>query len=54
VTEGKGLAGGSLIVGAPARLVRAPTPQQIAHLHWSARHCVDDARRHRASVKKIG
>lgn len=54
VTEGKQFPDGSLIVGAPARVARALTPQQIEGLLASARHYRANARRMRAGLKRIG
>ena len=46
VTEGKEFPDGWLIVGSPAKAVRALTPEQIARLQASATHYVAQARRH--------
>ena len=54
VTEGKEFPDGSMIVGAPARVVRQLTPEQIEGLRQSARHYVDNARRFRAGLKRLG
>ncbi|KQP43335.1 gamma carbonic anhydrase family protein [Pseudorhodoferax sp. Leaf274] len=54
VTEGKEFPDGSMIVGSPAKVVRQLTPEQIEGLRRSARHYVDNARRYRAGLKKIG
>src|SRR5574337_1093579 len=54
VNEGKQFPDGSMIVGAPARVVRQLTPEQIEGLKWSAQHYVDNARRFRAGLKKLG
>jgi carbonic anhydrase/acetyltransferase-like protein (isoleucine patch superfamily) len=53
VTEGKTFPDGSLIVGAPARVVRPLTAEEIEGLARSARHYMDSARRFRAGLKKI-
>jgi carbonic anhydrase/acetyltransferase-like protein (isoleucine patch superfamily) len=53
VTAGKAFPDGSLIVGSPAKVLRALTPEEIERLHWSARHYIDNARRHRLGLKKI-
>ena len=53
VTEGKQFPDGSMIVGAPARVVRPLTPEQIEGLRQSARHYIDNARRFRAGLKKL-
>ncbi|TAN09493.1 MAG: gamma carbonic anhydrase family protein [Burkholderiaceae bacterium] len=52
VTEGKTFPDGSLIVGAPARVARSLTPEQIEGLRHSAQHYIDNARRFRAGLKK--
>lgn len=54
VTEGKEFPDGSMIVGSPAKVVRQLTPEQIEGLRRSARHYMDNARRYRAGLKKIG
>ena len=53
VTEGKHFPDGSMIVGAPARVVRQLTPEQIEGLRQSARHYIDNARRFRAGLKRL-
>jgi len=53
VTEGKEFPDGSLIMGAPARVVRPLTPEQIEGLKESAQHYVDNARRYRDGLKRI-
>jgi carbonic anhydrase/acetyltransferase-like protein (isoleucine patch superfamily) len=54
VTEGKEFPDGSMILGSPARVVRQLTPEQIEGLRKSAQHYVDNARRFRQGLKKIG
>ncbi len=54
VTEGKEFPDGSMIMGSPAKAVRQLTPEQIEGLRWSARHYIDNARRFRQGLKKIG
>jgi carbonic anhydrase/acetyltransferase-like protein (isoleucine patch superfamily) len=54
VTEGKEFPDGSMIVGSPARVVKQLTPEQLGHLRLSALHYVENARRFRAGLKKIG
>ena len=54
VTEGKEFPDGSMIFGAPARLVRQLTPEQMAGLERSAEHYVENAKRFKAGLKKIG
>jgi carbonic anhydrase/acetyltransferase-like protein (isoleucine patch superfamily) len=53
VTEGKQFPDGSMIVGAPARVVRQLTPEQIEGLRQSAQHYIDNARLFRATLKKL-
>ena len=53
VTEGKEFPDGSLIVGAPAKVVRELTEAQVAGLKASAAHYVNNGRRYRAGLKKI-
>lgn len=43
VTEGKTFDDGQLIMGSPAKAVRALTAQEIERLAWSAQHYVDNA-----------
>ncbi len=53
VTEGKTFADGSLIVGSPAGVKRALTPEQIQGLHKSAAHYVENAQRFRSGLKRL-
>jgi carbonic anhydrase/acetyltransferase-like protein (isoleucine patch superfamily) len=53
VTEGKEFPDGSLIVGSPAKVVRTLDPAAIERLMHSARHYVEQARRHRAQCARI-
>jgi carbonic anhydrase/acetyltransferase-like protein (isoleucine patch superfamily) len=53
VTEGKEFPDGSLIVGAPAKVVRALRPDEIEGLRRSAARYVDNARRYRSGLKKL-
>ena len=53
VTEGKEFPDGSLIVGAPAKVVRPLTEAQIAGLKASAAHYVNNGRRYAAGLKRI-
>ncbi len=54
VTEGKEFPDGSMILGSPARAVKALTPEQIEGLRMSAKHYTDNAARYRKTLKKIG
>ena len=42
VTSGTNIPPGSLVLGAPAKVVRALTPQERAHLKWWAQKYVDN------------
>jgi carbonic anhydrase/acetyltransferase-like protein (isoleucine patch superfamily) len=54
VTEGKEFPDGSMIMGTPAKVVRELTAEQIEGLQQSARHYVENARRFKTGLKKIG
>ncbi len=54
VTEGKEFPDGSMIIGSPAKAVRELTPEQIEGLRQSALGYVDNARRFRDTLKRIG
>ncbi len=54
VTEGKAFPDGSLIIGAPARVVREVSPEQMARVRAGALHYVDKARRYAASLRRVG
>lgn len=53
VTEGKEFPDNSLIIGAPARVVRTLDEAAAAKLRESAEHYVDNARRFAKGLKKI-
>jgi carbonic anhydrase/acetyltransferase-like protein (isoleucine patch superfamily) len=53
VTEGKVFPEGSLILGAPARVVRTLSPGQIAAMAAGAAHYVDNARRYRDGLQRL-
>ena len=53
VTEGKEFPDGSLIVGAPARVVRQLTPEQIQGLAMSAAHYVKNGQRYAEELVRI-
>jgi carbonic anhydrase/acetyltransferase-like protein (isoleucine patch superfamily) len=54
VTEGKSFPDGTLILGAPAKVVRELDPQQIAMMQHGATHYVGNAQRFRKSLQRIG
>lgn len=54
VTEGKTFADHSLIMGSPAKAVREVSGEQAERLRRSAAHYVDNARRHRGPLRRVG
>lgn len=54
VTEGKEFPDGSMIIGSPAKAVKQLSPEQIEGLRHSARHYVDNARRFKSGLRKLG
>ena len=54
VTEGKEFPDGSLIMGAPAKVVRELSPEQMERLRMSAAHYVEQAQRYRQSLRRVG
>jgi carbonic anhydrase/acetyltransferase-like protein (isoleucine patch superfamily) len=53
VTEGKEFPDGSLIIGAPAKLVRLLSPAHFDMLAHLAGHYVQQTQRHRGGIKRI-
>jgi carbonic anhydrase/acetyltransferase-like protein (isoleucine patch superfamily) len=53
VTEGKSFPDGTLILGAPAKVVRELDPQEIAMMQHGAAHYVGNAQRFRKELKRI-
>lgn len=53
VTEGKEFPDGSMIMGAPAKVVRELSPAQIEGLRQSAVHYIENAHRFQSGLKKI-
>ena len=53
VTEGKEFPDGSMIMGAPAKLVRQLTPEQIDGIRQSAQHYINNAQRFQRGLKPI-
>ncbi len=53
VTENKEFPDGSLIIGAPARVARALSDEEIAHIGWSAEIYVRNAARFNAELDPI-
>lgn len=53
VTEGKEFPDGSMVIGAPAKVVRQLTPLQIEGLRQSAQHYIDNAQRFQRDLHQI-
>ncbi len=53
ITEGKEIPDGSLVMGAPGKVVRQLSEEQIASLRTSARHYQENARRFRDGLKAL-
>ncbi|MEO9229619.1 MAG: gamma carbonic anhydrase family protein [Devosia sp.] len=53
ITEGKQIPDGSLVIGAPGRVVRELGEEDIARLHRSADHYVSNARRFAANLTLV-
>jgi carbonic anhydrase/acetyltransferase-like protein (isoleucine patch superfamily) len=51
ITEGKEIPDNSMVLGAPGKVVRQLTANEIAGLAMSARHYVENARRYRAGLR---
>jgi carbonic anhydrase/acetyltransferase-like protein (isoleucine patch superfamily) len=54
ITEGKAFASGSLIVGAPARVVRQLTDEERQLLRESAAHYAEKAQRYATELRLVG
>jgi len=54
ITEGKEIPEGSLVTGAPGRVVRALREDEIARLRWAAAHYRENARRFAAGLRPLG
>lgn len=51
VTEGKEIPDRSLVVGAPGKVVRQLTEDEVAHLLWNAAHYVQNFKRYQRDFK---
>lgn len=54
ITEGKEIPDGSLVMGAPGKVVRALDEAAIQRLRFSARHYQDNMRRYRQGLRALG
>lgn len=53
ITEGKDIPEGSLVMGAPGKVVRPLSPQEIQLITLSAGHYVDNARKFRTQLQPL-
>ena len=53
ITEGKDIPDGSLVMGAPGKIVRELAPGAVKGLEMSARHYQDNMRRFRAGLREV-
>ena len=51
IPEGKVIPDGSLVMGAPGKVVRELTEQQISMLHWSSAHYVQNFKRFKEQLE---
>jgi acetyltransferase-like isoleucine patch superfamily enzyme len=54
ITEGKTFDDRALVVGAPARVIRSLTEEQVRAMTYGAPHYVHNGKRFKAGLKKIG
>ena len=52
ITEGKEIPDGSLVVGAPGKVVRQLTDEEVARLLWNAEHYVSNYKRYQRDFKE--
>jgi carbonic anhydrase/acetyltransferase-like protein (isoleucine patch superfamily) len=52
ITEGKDIPDRSLVVGAPGKVVRQLTDEEVQYLKWNAEHYVQNYRRYQTQFKK--
>ncbi len=53
ISEGKEIPDNSLVMGAPGKVVKELSPQQVQMIRMSAMHYVENWQRHRAQIKRI-
>ncbi len=54
ITEGKQFEDRTLVIGAPARVIRTLTPEQVTAMTYGAPHYVHNGQRFKKGLKKIG
>ncbi len=52
ITEGKEIPDRSLVIGAPGKVVRQLTDEEVARLHWNAEHYVNNYKRYQRDFKE--
>lgn len=53
ITEGKTIPDGSMVMGAPGKVVRELTEEQIRMMHAGSHHYVDNWKRYRRGLKRL-
>jgi carbonic anhydrase/acetyltransferase-like protein (isoleucine patch superfamily) len=53
ISEGKEIPDNSLVMGAPGKVVKEVSPQQVQMIRMSALHYVENWQKHQAKLKKI-
>ena len=53
ISEGKEIPDNSLVMGAPGKVVKEVSPQQVQMIRMSAMHYVENWKKHAAGMKKI-
>lgn len=54
IAEGKEIPDNSLVMGAPGKVIKDVTPQQIQMIRMSALHYVENWQKHQSKVVKVG
>jgi carbonic anhydrase/acetyltransferase-like protein (isoleucine patch superfamily) len=54
ISEGKVIPDRSLVLGAPGRVVRQLTDEEVKMIRWIAQHYVENAERYRAELAEVG
>lgn len=54
ISEGKEIPDNSLVMGAPGKVVKEVSPQQMQMIRMSAIHYVENWQKHQAQLKRIG
>lgn len=54
ISEGKEIPDNSLVMGAPGKVVKEVSPQQVQMIRLSALHYVENWQKHQAKLKRIG